>query len=110
MMKVELSASERYLREFQDRSEDRWFMLHEVLGERTRYTAPSLPILDEEDREDAQSFDSFMTREISLLHKAEDVARRFRGKLKDLHDKFNESAHEKETCIDADDWLLLFGD
>lgn len=42
-----------------------------------------------------------MPREIDLLRAAEDLAQKYRGRLKGLHDEINEEAHGEKTCIEA---------
>jgi hypothetical protein len=66
-------------------------------------TLPNLKVLDEEDQQDAAGFDELLAREIILLRAAEDLARKYRGTLKELHDALNDAAHGKKSCITAGD-------
>jgi hypothetical protein len=99
----EFATQEAYLRKFQDRSEDRWWYLTYVYHTCLLLTLPRLEKLDEEDQADAAGFDEFLAREILLLRAAEDLATKYRGTLKGLHDDLNETSHGKKTCVNAGD-------
>jgi len=100
-IKRELDIREKYLRQFQDRSEERWFQLHRVYLNSSQFTDRDK--LDKEEADDVYIFDRFMVREIKLLSTAEILAQEWRRKLKGMHDEINEKDHGEKTCVPKGD-------
>lgn len=59
--------------------------------------------VDNEDEEDTYGFDRFIYRETELISDAEDIAQKYRGRLKGLHDEVNEADHGEKTCVPVGD-------
>lgn len=95
----ELSTREQNLRQFQDQSEERWWSLHDTNTNSMLQTLPLLDKLDTEDEEDTYGFDRFIYRNTDLISAAEDIAQKYRGRLKGIHDEVNEADHGEKTCV-----------